>query len=82
VVEDWMRKTYVYYDIPHITHDLIDRVKACMSFEEIKEMERRSNDILGCMFLEGYKDRLLAKDIFEKAYIVGLIEIKKFDEKD
>jgi hypothetical protein len=74
-------RQFIYYNIEHLTLELLRRVRICLTDADIDEMKKRRDDIINSLRLSSYDAKLLAEDMFEKGFIAGMIEIKDYDKE-
>lgn len=55
----------------------LDGVDAHMSLEELRELNKKSADILGSLVLNGYESRAFAEKIFRLGYLAAHVKIVK-----
>lgn len=61
----------------HITLSDIHAMENALREDEIKEMERKMEEVLGSLRFGSYTDKLVAEDAFKKGYIAAHISYIK-----
>lgn len=61
----------------NITHGDLNEVKELLSLEQLKEQDRKANDIIGTVHLSGYAERLLATQFFKLGLLAAKISYDK-----
>lgn len=60
-----------------IALDVINALENTLTDDEIKEMERKMNEIIGLLNFRDYTDKLVAIDAFKKGYVAAHISYLK-----